>query len=75
MRWLISSVSSDLVAIPEIAEILGVSRQRASKIIQTHRDFPRPEAELSIGKVWRRPDIEEWAQRWNRAPGRRQMAH
>ena len=65
---------SDLVAIREIAEILGVTTQRVSRIIQTHPDFPPAEAELSIGKVWLRPAVEEWARRWNRAPGRRQTA-
>ena len=67
-------VPSDMVAIREIADILGVSTQRVSRIIQTHPDFPRPEAELSIGKVWLRPAVEKWAQRWNRSPGRRQVA-
>ena len=65
-------VPSDMVAIREIADMLGVSTQRVSRIIQTHEDFPAPEAELSIGKVWLRSSVEEWAQRWNRAPGRRQ---
>jgi len=64
-------VPTDLVATPEIAEILGVTRQRASKIIQTHQDFPAPVAELSIGKVWLRSAVEEWSDQWNRAPGRR----
>ena len=65
-------VPSDMVAIREIADMLGVSTQRVSRIIQTHEDFPDPEAELSIGKVWLRGAVEEWAHRWNRAPGRRQ---
>ena len=54
--------------------MLGVSTQRVSRIIQTHEDFPAPEAELSNGKVWLRGAVEEWAQRWNRAPGRRQSS-
>ena len=65
-------VPSDMVAIREIADMLGVSTQRVSRIIQTHEDFPPPEAELSIGKVWLRGAVEEWAHRWDRAPGRRQ---
>ena len=68
-------VPSDMVAIREIADMLGVSTQRVSRIIQTHEDFPAPEAELSIGKVWLRGAVEEWARRWNRAPGRRQSGN
>jgi len=59
------------MAIPEIAELLGVTRQRASKIIQSYEDFPLPVAELSIGRVWLRPVVEQWAQTHPRRPGRR----
>jgi hypothetical protein len=61
-----------MIAIREIADMLRVSTQRVSRIIQTHEDLPASEAELSIGKVWLRGAVEEWAHRWNRAPGRRQ---
>jgi hypothetical protein len=47
-----------------------VTRQRASKIIQTNSDFPAPAAELSIGRVWRREQIEEWNRTHPRRPGR-----
>jgi len=67
-------MAADLVAIPEIAAILGVSRQRASRIIQTHDDFPAPEAQLSIGKVWRREAVEEWNASHPRAPGQRRTS-
>jgi predicted DNA-binding transcriptional regulator AlpA len=65
------TMKDDLVAIPEIAEILGVTRQRASKIIQSYDDFPTPAAELSIGRVWQRADVESWARSHPRRPGRR----
>ena len=61
----------ELMAIPEIARLLGVSRQRASKIIQTYGDFPDPVADLSIGRVWRRHDVERWERTHPRRPGRR----
>jgi predicted DNA-binding transcriptional regulator AlpA len=64
-------VSLNLVAIPEIAQMLGVSRQRASRIIHTHGDFPKPEVELSIGKVWLRSTVENWVQQRGRPPGPR----
>lgn len=60
----------ELVAIPEIAGMLGVTRQRASKIIQTYEDFPEPVADLSIGRVWLRAVVEEWARTHPRRPGR-----
>src|ERR1022692_3347145 len=60
----------ELMAIPEIAELMGVTRQRASKIIQTHDDFPEPVAVLSIGRVWLRPTIEHWERTHPRRSGR-----
>lgn len=50
----------DLVGVAEIAEILGVSRQRVHAISKTHDDFPAPVAELSAGRIWLRKDIESW---------------
>ena len=60
----------DVVAIQEIAEMLGVSKQRVSRIIQTHPDFPAPDAELSIGRVWRRHAVEAWIASHPRRTGR-----
>jgi predicted DNA-binding transcriptional regulator AlpA len=54
------------VGVAEIAEILGVSRQRVHALLKTHDDFPRPVADLSAGKIWLRSDVE----RWGRAAGR-----
>lgn len=60
----------DLVSVTEIAEILGVSRQRVNQLIDTYADFPTPEAELAIGRVWSREQIEEWDRTHPRKPGR-----
>lgn len=38
----------------------GVSRQRVQQLIRRD-DFPAPEVELDMGKVWKREDIEQWA--------------
>jgi hypothetical protein len=54
-------VSEELVGAAEIAELLGITRQRVNAIVRTHDDFPRPVAELSAGRVWKRKDIERWA--------------
>ena len=45
----------------EIAEMLSVSRQRVDQLSRTD-GFPAPEAELAVGRVWRRATIEAWAQ-------------
>ncbi len=55
-----------LVGVAEIAEMLGVSRQRVHAMMRSHEDFPSPEAELSAGRIWLRSDVVAWA----RAQGR-----
>lgn len=59
----------ELVGIAEIAELLGVSRQRASTL-QTRHDFPHPVAVLRSGPVWTRPSLNRFADTWERKPGR-----
>jgi prophage regulatory protein len=56
----------DLVGAAEIAEMLGLTRQRINAIVRTHEDFPRPVADLSAGRIWRRKDVEDWARRTGR---------
>lgn len=53
------------MGVTEIAEMLGVSRQRVHQLAQTP-EFPEPVARLSAGTVWTREAVEEWA----RATGR-----
>jgi len=53
-------VADDLMSTVEIAELLGITRQRVDKLSRTD-GFPAPAAELAIGRVWRRDDIETWA--------------
>jgi prophage regulatory protein len=52
-----------LVGVHEIAEMLGVTRQRIDRIVATDESFPRPEAVLAAGRIWKRADIEIWAER------------
>jgi predicted DNA-binding transcriptional regulator AlpA len=60
-----------LVGMAEIAEILGVTRQRVAQLIESYEDFPKPEVELSGGRVWSRTAIESWlASHPERGPGR-----
>jgi predicted DNA-binding transcriptional regulator AlpA len=55
-----SGVTRHLVGVTEIAEVLGVSRQRADQISREHPDFPDPEVTLTSGRVWSRAAIDEW---------------
>ena len=50
-----------LLGISEIAEMLGVTRQRVDKISRTDDDFPEPVAEIHAGRIWRREAVVEWA--------------
>lgn len=67
VRRTLSDVPSvpPLVAAAEIAVMLGLSRQRVSQIAVMD-GFPAPVAVLSVGRIWLREDIVEWA----RAEGR-----
>jgi len=53
-------VTHHLVGITEIAEMLGVSRQRVGQLAAT-ASFPEPAARLAAGPVWEREAVEEWA--------------
>jgi predicted DNA-binding transcriptional regulator AlpA len=44
----------------EIADLLGVSRQRADQLSRTD-SFPTPLGEVAAGRIWRRSDVEAWA--------------
>jgi prophage regulatory protein len=62
-----SCMAETLVGAKEVAQLLGVSRQRVNQIVQTHRKFPRPVGWLAAGRVWRRREVLKWA----RSTGRR----
>lgn len=56
----------ELVGAAEIADMLGVSRQRVHQLA-AKPGFPAPVARLSAGMFWRRHDIERWMQDDGRA--------
>jgi predicted DNA-binding transcriptional regulator AlpA len=64
----------DLVSVPEVAEMLGVSRQRVHQLIKSYEDFPEPEANLSVGRIWLRSDIQAWIAAHPRSTGRPKIA-
>ena len=49
-----------LVGTAEIADMLGVSRQRVHQLV-TRPDFPEPTAVLAAGMIWERSAVEDWA--------------
>lgn len=52
----------ELMGTTEIGQMLGVSKQRADQLTQV-KGFPKPAAELAQGRVWRRRDVERWAEK------------
>lgn len=55
----------ELVGATEIAELLGVTRQRVQQLAGLP-DFPEPVARLKMGSVWRLDDVRAWAERTGR---------
>ena len=49
----------------EIRVMLGVTRQRVNQLVN-QKGFPDPVARLAQGQVWRRRDVERWAQQAGR---------
>jgi len=58
-----------LVGVAELAELLGVSKQRVSELAAKAK-FPKPLAQLKGGPVWDRASIGNFLQTWQRKPGR-----
>lgn len=54
-----------LMDLHAIAELLGVSKQRAQQLAAGGK-MPEPVAELRIGRVWLRADVEKWARETGR---------
>jgi len=56
---------SKTVRIIEIAELLGVSHQRASKIVD-EPGFPAPIGHEGQSRLWNRREVVAWAKGWRR---------
>lgn len=61
--------SIPVVSAGEVADLLGVSRQRVYQLLEEHSDFPRPVSDSPRGALWDRREIEHWARK-PRRPGR-----
>lgn len=51
----------ELMTSSQVAELLGISRQRVDQIVKTDPTFPPPDAVLPSGRIWKRETIERWA--------------
>ena len=60
----------ELLAATDVAELLGVSRQRVHQLHSERADFPEPYQRLGSGPIWTRPAIEAFDHSWTRKPGR-----
>ena len=58
----------ELVGTHEIAEMLGLTRQRVHVITRTHDDFPDPIADLACGRIWKKEEVVKWARLAGRLP-------
>jgi predicted DNA-binding transcriptional regulator AlpA len=65
----------DVVGIHEIAEMLGVSRQRVDKLSRSDQTFPQPIAQVHAGRIWLKADIEDWVKHTGRTFGRDRDDH
>jgi predicted DNA-binding transcriptional regulator AlpA len=52
----------DLVGVPEIAEMLGVSRPSVWRYVRRD-DFPEPDMQVSGKRLWKRVTVERWAKK------------
>lgn len=59
----------ELMSAAEIADELGISRQRVHQLRDTAA-FPAPLADLRGGAVWDAAAVRKFAQQWERKPGR-----
>ena len=66
-------VTHHLMGLKEIADLLGVSRQRAGQLAATE-GFPQPVARLAAGPIFESADVEAWAKTRNTKSGRPRKA-
>jgi hypothetical protein len=58
-----------IIGITELADLIGITRQRASALARSAK-FPAPAAELASGPVWFEPNVRRFIDEWDRRPGR-----
>lgn len=60
----------ELLAASDVAEALGVSRQRVHQLHAEHSRFPEPVVRTGAGPLWTRSAIDWFTSVWERRPGR-----
>jgi predicted DNA-binding transcriptional regulator AlpA len=58
---LVTMSPDELAGLSEIMALLGVTKRTALKYVN-RPEFPEPIDRLSTGRVWRRADVQNWAQ-------------
>lgn len=58
-----------VAGLKEVADLLGVSTQRANQIT-SNRGFPEPVENLASGRLWQLEEVKQWASTWQRKIGR-----
>lgn len=59
----------EVIGVTELADMLKVSKQRASSLAKA-KSFPRPLAVLASGPVWAKTTVLRFVKEWPRRPGR-----
>lgn len=72
-RRLVEPAFPEIVGMTEVAEMLGVSRQRVSAL-RSRPEFPAPVQTLAAGPIWRKGDLTTFAEGWQRKPGRPRLS-
>jgi hypothetical protein len=60
----------EIVSAPDVAEILGVTRQRVHQLLGSSPTFPEPIMRLGSGPLWSADAIRRFDKQWQRKPGR-----
>jgi hypothetical protein len=68
-RQLAESNIPELLGVSEVAEALGVSKQRVAELAESE-SFPAPIVRLKAGPIWERSAIARFLGHWDRRPGR-----
>ncbi len=68
-RQLAASNVPELLGVSEVADALGVSKQRVAELSES-ASFPSPIVRLRAGPIWERSAIARFLGQWARKPGR-----
>ena len=61
----LAEMSKATIRLVEIAELLGVSKQRAHQIVD-EQSFPAPVGREGQSWLWDRREVAAWAKQWRR---------